>query len=116
MTRRHQADVLDERPAERHVQHLYAAAHAEDRQLALQRRTHQRQLERIPLRLGGGKQRMRILPVPVRLDVAPGRQHDRVDRVECRPDSVDQLGQRHRQPPAANTGRCTPTPPESPKS
>lgn len=97
MPGRHEADVLDERPAERHVEHLDAPAHAEDRQAPINSRLDQSEIERVTLGLGGGEPHVRLLVVTGRLDVASGRQHDRVDDSQRGADRVDQLRQRHRQ-------------------
>ena len=58
-----QAHVLGERAAEGDVEDLDAPTHAENRQVTSECRAHERELERVPLGLGGGEQRMRVLAV-----------------------------------------------------
>ena len=47
-----QAEILDQRASEGDVEHLHAAADAEQRQVAVDRCAHQRKLELVTLRLG----------------------------------------------------------------
>src|SRR5689334_14834991 len=94
MCLRQQTHVLRERAAERDVENLTAPAHSEDRQVARERGTDERELEGISLRLGGGEQRMRVLAIARRLDVPAGGEHDPVDLIERRLDGIEQLGQR----------------------
>jgi hypothetical protein len=93
-----QADVLSQSPAERDIEHLDPAAHAEDRNSPIERLTNQLELERITLGLSRRQQRVGLLTVAAGFDVATRCQHQGVDRVEGRTDRVQELGQRHGQP------------------
>ena len=75
-------DVLDERSAERDVQDLDPAAHAEDRQAAVERPLDELELEGVALRVGRREKLVRLLAVRRRLDVAAAAEEDAVAGVE----------------------------------
>ena len=87
------------------------AAHAQHRHPAIQRPRHQLELEGVALGLGRREQRVGLLAVAARLDVATGGEHERVDRVERRPIASASWGSVTGIPPASSSGRCTPMPP-----
>ena len=82
---------------ERDVEHLGAAADAEQRQAPLERPAGELELEGVTARLGrraaGG-----ALAVVHRLDVAAGGEHDRVELLERGVDPLGELGERDREP------------------
>src|SRR4029450_8500318 len=71
-------DVLDERAAKRDVEDLDAAAHAKDRETAVERSLGQLQLEGVADRLRRGEVLGRFLPVEARVDVAAAAEEDAV--------------------------------------
>jgi hypothetical protein len=98
-------DVLDERAAEGDVQDLDPAAHAEDRQAAVERALGELELERVANRLGRRQVLGRILAVPARVDVAvdarkgeadPAGEGDRA--LEADPGVVAEVVQAEREP------------------
>ncbi len=92
-----QAHVLGERASERDIQHLHTATDAEQRQAALERPARQLQLEGVTTRLRRCEQRVALLAVAFRFDVAAGREHDRVELLERGVDPCGELGERDRQ-------------------
>jgi hypothetical protein len=80
--RGHQREVLDERPPERDVQDLHAPAHAEDRQLAVERPLDEVELERVAVRLGRAQALVRLLSVEPRVDVATAAEDKPVAQIE----------------------------------
>ncbi len=77
---------LDEGPAEGDVQHLDAAADAEDRHARCHRRVHQGELPGVALRVDCAARRRADLAVAGRVDVRPSAQHEAVDPLHERLD------------------------------
>ncbi len=84
----HVGQVLMERAATGHVQHLHAAADAEDRQTASIRSADQGQLERVDPRLGRAELLVGAGAIGGGLDVGTAGQADAVHAVEERPDRL----------------------------
>ena len=74
--------VLLDAAAERDVQHLRAAADREHRQVAVERRLHQRQLEVVPLADHARRLGMRVLAVQLRIEIRAAGEDQPVERVE----------------------------------
>ena len=74
--------VLLDRPARRHVQHLHAAADAEQRQVALERPVPERELEAVPLRTRSAGLRVRPRAVRAGIDVGAAGEDEAVEEVE----------------------------------
>ena len=81
-------EVLDERAAERNVDHLLAAADAEHRQSLAPRLLEQAQLRVVELPVDRAKSRVRLFAVEGRIDVPAARQQ--------KPVHVGQLTSAHR--------------------
>ena len=75
-------DVLDERAAERDVEDLDPAAHAEDGQAAVERALGELELEGVAERLGRREVLGRLLPVARGVDVAAAAEEDPVAGVQ----------------------------------
>ena len=75
-------DVLDERASEGHIQDLDAAAHAEDREAAVEGASDELELERVPTRIGRAEMFARLLAVPARIDVSPASEENSVADLE----------------------------------
>ena len=100
-----QAHVLDQRPPERDVEDLDAAAHAQDRQPAVERPLDELELVGVAARLGRREVLRRLLSVEARLDVPAAAESDPVAGVEgiveegavhARQDERDAAGERER--------------------
>ena len=74
--------VLDQRPAERDVEQLHAAADAEQRQVALDRPARERDLRRVALGPRPGRAVVRLGAVGGRVEVGAAREDQRVEVVE----------------------------------
>ena len=74
--------MLEERPAERDVHHLHASADAERRHGEAVRRSQQRDLELVPVRLDPVEVLDRFRSVPGRVDVATADEEQGVERLE----------------------------------
>src|SRR4051794_24797085 len=77
-------NVLHERAAARHVQHLHAAADRQNWKPAPARGANQPELEQVYLRLGRPKLGVRRGAVRGRLDVGPTRQTYAVETIDDR--------------------------------
>ena len=95
---RRERDVLHERAAERDVDHLAAAAHAEQGPLALECALHELELELVAMRVGRAERLVRLLAVTVRVDVPSAADHDRVDEVERVVEDGVEAAERERDP------------------
>ena len=74
--------VLVERAARGHVQHLHAAADAEQRNVTLEGAVSQGQLEAVALGPGAARRGVRPSPVRARIHVRPASQHEPVDQIQ----------------------------------
>ena len=103
--------VLDERAAERHVEDLDPAAHAEDGQAPVERALDELELELVAERIGRPEMLGRILPVATRVDVSSAAEEDPVAgvqrivevTVDARQGEPDAAGERQR-PLVADSG------------
>ena len=103
--------VLDERAAERDVEDLDPAAHAEDGQAAVERSLDELELELVAERIGRPEMLGRILPVATRVDVSSAAEEDPVAgvqrivevTVDARQGEPDAAGERQR-PLVADSG------------
>ena len=94
-----EADILDERSAEGDVQNLDPAAHTEHGQALVECTLDELQLELVPLGVGRRELLVRLLSVPLRLDVAAAAEEDAVANLEHLIQvSVPDAGERQRQP------------------
>ena len=76
--------VLAQRPAAGDVEHLHAAAHAEEGHPALERAARQRELEGVALGQHGRRLGVALGAVALGLDVGAAGEDERVDEVEQR--------------------------------
>jgi uncharacterized protein YgbK (DUF1537 family) len=79
---RNQRDVLDEGATKRDVQHLDAAAHAQDGEAPVEHALDELELEGVAVRIGDRQELMRLLAVAARLDVPAAAEKDAVAGVE----------------------------------
>src|SRR5439155_4870164 len=104
-----EADVLDEGAAEGDVQHLDPTAHAEDRQLLVERPLDELELEGVPVRVRRGELRVRLLTVASGLDVAAAAEDDAVaDLEDVGQVPVGDPRKRQRQPTGEGDGPLEP--------
>ena len=96
--------MLDEVAAERHVQHLAAAADGEHRHVAFEGRRQQGHLGRVAVQADPVRLRMRLGTVDVRIEVGAAGEDEPVERVERLVDAVVR-GWDEERPPAGALDR-----------